>query len=114
MMMEDTKMEGIQIHEISQQMFQNLGNLKEWEETIVQPGEAVKAHKHDFNAMYIIDGVAEVFSNGKTVELPKRAAVFIPKGVEHSWNGVAKDKEKGIVGHFHSGHGVHKIVGQYN
>ena len=108
------KMQGIQIHEINEAMYQDLGRLVGWKETTLQPGQAVEAHRHGFNAMYFTNGVSELYCEGERVALPEKAAVFIAQGREHAWNGVREGCDKGVVGHFHSGHGIHKIVDQYN
>ncbi len=107
-------MQGVQIHELNEAMYQDLGQLVGWEETTLQAGQAVEAHKHGFNAMYFTNGVSELYSEGEKVALPERAAVFIQQGTEHAWNSVQEGYDRGVVGHFHSGHGIHKIVDQYN
>ncbi len=101
----------IKIHNISKNLYNNLSKLKNWEETKIIKNQAVKAHKHKFDAMYFTKGIKTLYSNGKKIKLPDFAAVYIPIGQEHGWSGT--NKELGIVGHFHSGHGIHKIISEY-
>ena len=106
-------MESIKIQAIAPEFYTNLGKLKNWQTTKLTKGKAVKAHSHKFNAMYFTKGVAELYSKGKKFSLPEYASVFIPKGEEHAWTGVLDNKPLAEIGHFHEGHGIHKIVPEY-
>ena len=90
-----------------------MATLQNWEVTSVKSGQSVEAHKHNFNAVYYTNGIKELYSNGKKTTLPDNAVVYIPQGAEHAWSGVQENREIAEVGHFHSGHGVHSIVPEY-
>ncbi|MBI2148274.1 hypothetical protein HYU23_01205 [Candidatus Woesearchaeota archaeon] len=101
----------IVIHPITEKFYRNLSKLKNWEETKLVRGQAVKIHKHKFDAMYFTSSVKTLYNDGEKIDLPEFAAVFIPKEQEHGWGGA--NREIGIVGHFHEGHGIHAIVPEY-
>ena len=103
----------LDVHPITPQLFNAVSKLNRWNFSRFNKGQAVQKHSHKFDAMYFVNGVKEVCSGGSRIALPEFAAVFIPKGAEHGWNGIASGKTEAVVGHFHDGHGVHEVVPEY-
>jgi len=103
----------IEIHPISAEFFEQINRLPNWEATEFGEKCAVESHEHEHDAMYFTKGVKNLRFGEKRLELPNLAAVFIPRGHEHGWSGVKEGSEKAVVGHFHTGHGIHKIVPEY-
>ncbi len=99
----------IKVEPISKRFFDNLKKLKNWNETKLKKGLAIQKHSHQFNAMYFTKNVRTLVTKTGSMLLPPYAAVFIPKRTEHGWSDVTYS-ETAVVGHFHSGHGIHKRV----
>gem|GEM_PF-3807912 len=103
----------ITAYPITEEFFDSLETLPNWEETQFKQGCAVESHKHSHGAMYFTKDVKSLKTEGSKRDLPKYAAVYVPKGREHGWSGVAQGSTQAVVGHFHTGHGLHSLVPEY-
>jgi quercetin dioxygenase-like cupin family protein len=78
-----------------------------WRETPLDSGTRIARHAHEFRAVYFTFGVKFVEVQGRLIELPPAAAVYVPAGVVHGW--VSPAGSSGVVGHFHHGHSAHRL-----
>lgn len=51
----------------------------------VKQGQKTGPHSHEFMSLYKSEGLDVMGSDGERIELPEKALVVVPKGVEHSW-----------------------------
>lgn len=112
-MKEAGSMKKLVVNPITSQLYNNIAKLKNWQETPLKKGQAIEKHAHGFDAMYFTKGVKKICCSNNIIELPDYAAVFVPRGTDHGWSGVAPNRKSAVVGHFHDGHGIHEIVSEY-